>query len=880
MGLTKQYLQYDQIENFGLIGSLQSRVTFINHNSTTDRYCVLVACQDVNIWDTRTNEKVRTLKGEKSKVTCTAVSTPLIGQSTGLVNLAVGYADGAIKLFQGAECVTEFAGHRSPITTLSFSNNNLMMVSGSEDTDVVVWDLVNECGLYRFKGHKGPITKAEFAYDDKWVVSSSKDSFIKFWDVNNQHCAYTLVGHRTEVYDFVLLKDGKRLLTGSSDNELRIWDVDIGDEIICTKVGTLNRHGKERVMSLKIDEEETLLLCHGNDSLLEIFRILSEEDLEKLKKKRKKKIKKKDKDTDVSDSVLLSITDEFHREAPIKFDNNILSIDMCSVTDSRINIAALFTNNTLETFNIQAKATEPQDRKKLMSHGHPTDVRTLCFSSDNTCFLTASAEMVKLWNKASVQCIRTMKSEYAVSSLFAPGDRHIIIGTKSGKIQLFDVSSGSLTGSVDAHEGAVWSLSMTPDKRGVASGGADKKVNFWNFELVQDEGKDTRSLNLVHTKSLHMDEDVLCVRYSGDGRFIAVALLDNTVKVFFTDTLKFFLSLYGHKLPVLSLDISTDSTLVVTGSADRNVKIWGLDFGDCHKSLFAHYDSVMCVQFLPKTHLFFTAGKDGKIKQWDADIFQHILTLQGHQAEIWCIAISPNAKHLLSASHDRSIRLWEKTSEVVVLQDEKEMEREKEYEMSLLGDPKDKPSEGEGADDVGLASQRTLTSLKGTERIIESIDIFKEEKAQFKQLKQVPASKLHPMFIALGTDTPVSFMSESLKKIRSSDLEESLLMMPFKYVSDLLEVLEELISNGIQIELCCRCLFFLTKVHQGQISSSSALQNVVDRLRVTARKRISDIRDSMGFNLSGLQFLKRNIESSEDVKLFADYSNQVKKKKK
>ena len=54
--------------------------------------------------------------------------------------------------------------------------------------------------------------------------------------------------------------------------------------------------------------------------------------------------------------------------------------------------------------------------------------------------------------------------------------------------------------------------------------------------------------------------------------------------------LQFFLSMYGHKLPVLCLDISSDSSLLVTGSADRNVKIWGMDFGDCHKSIFAHDD--------------------------------------------------------------------------------------------------------------------------------------------------------------------------------------------------------------------------------------------------------------------------------------------------
>ena len=97
-------------------------------------------------------------------------------------------------------------------------------------------------------------------------------------------------------------------------------------------------------------------------------------------------------------------------------------------------------------------------------------------------------------------------------------------------------------------------------------------------------------MTLVHARTLQLNEDVLCVKTSPDGRLVAVALLDSTVKIFFCDTLKFFLSLYGHKLPVLCMDISADSTLIVTGSADRNCKLWGLDFGDCHKSMFAHDD--------------------------------------------------------------------------------------------------------------------------------------------------------------------------------------------------------------------------------------------------------------------------------------------------
>jgi WD40 repeat protein len=100
------------------------------------------------------------------------------------------------------------------------------------------------------------------------------------------------------------------------------------------------------------------------------------------------------------------------------------------------------------------------------------------------------------------------------------------------------------------------------------------------------------------------------------------------VNLLISNLFQFYLSLYGHKLPVLCMDISSDSTLIATGSADRNVKIWGMDFGDCHKSIFAHEDSVTGLQFVSRTHYFFTCGKDGKVKQWDGDTYDKIITLQ------------------------------------------------------------------------------------------------------------------------------------------------------------------------------------------------------------------------------------------------------------
>lgn len=45
-------------------------------------------------------------------------------------------------------------------------------------------------------------------------------------------------------------------------------------------------------------------------------------------------------------------------------------------------------------------------------------------------------------------------------------------------------------------------------------------------------------LSVKHTRILQLDEDVLCVRYSPNQKLLAVSLLDCTVKIFHTDTLK------------------------------------------------------------------------------------------------------------------------------------------------------------------------------------------------------------------------------------------------------------------------------------------------------------------------------------------------------
>ncbi|XP_020317253.1 WD repeat-containing protein 3 [Oncorhynchus kisutch] len=926
MGLTKQYLRYAASAVFGVIGSQKANIAFVTmRGGERGRFVAVAACEHVFIWDVRKAEKVLILKGNKHEVT-------YLCPSPDGIYVAVGYEDGAVRIFSllNGESNVSFNGHKSAVTVIRYDTLGSRLVTGSRDTDVIVWDVINECGLYRLKGHKDAVTQALFLKDKNLLVTSSKDSFVKWWDLDTQHCFKTMLGHRSEVWGMALLNQESRLITGSADSELRAWDInylqegreagepkekkgkslldddddeeeeEVVDEspeeriLSCKKAGSLLREARDRVVSMTTDAKAKVLACHGSDTVLEVFSVLPEDEVERVMAKKLKRAKKKARDAQHAEDapepvVERKLANEIVRLTNIKASANIRWVDCLMCAGGELKVAMLLQNNTVETYSLKTSDKNPTGIKtsRLTLGGHRTDARTLAFSSDNIAVLSASGDTVKVWNRSTLQVIRTMACDYALCSLFVPGDRQIILGTKSGKIQIFDLASGTLLETVDAHNGALWSLCLSPDQRGIVTGGADKTVKFWEFELIKDEDAAQKRLTVKHVRTLQLDEDVLCVKYSPDQRLLAVSLLDCTVKVFYTDTLKFFLSLYGHKLPVLCLDISHDSALIATGSADRNVKIWGLDFGDCHRSMFAHDDSVMFLQFVPKTHLFFTAGKDKKIKQWDADKFEHIQTLEGHHREVWCLAISPNGDHIVSSSHDKSLRLWERTREPIILEEEREMEREAEFEEGMdKGDEPVVPGENKDAE-AAPAAKKTIETVKAAERVMEALELYRSESRKMEEHqiacqsagKHLPPPKANPILVAFGNVSPSRYVLDVIKKVRSSELEVSLLVLPFPYIPDLLSLFNCYVQDGLEVELVCRCLFFLLRIHFGQISSNQMLLTVIDELRINTISKVREIRDVLGFNSAGLQFLQREVESKEEIMFFADATGLLKEKR-
>ncbi|CAG8537832.1 10629_t:CDS:10 [Paraglomus brasilianum] len=905
----KSYLRYEPLKTLGIICSSSSNTIY----DASGKLAVSPALEDIIIWDLKKGIQISKLHNADNESAVTSIL-----RSPNNQDYAVGYSDGSIRIWNSTNFTTSlnFNGHRGAVTALAFDATGTRLASGSKDNDLIIWDIVGEVGLYRMRGHKDQITAVKFLSGNNdtsygFLLSSSKDTLLKVWDLSTQRCVETVVAHRTEIWDFDISSDQTLLVTGSSEPGLKIWridrelldkgldglvgDGDIEDGIKTTKksiifYGDVQRQSQERVITIKFHPSANILAVQGADKFIEIFYLRAADEIKrKIARRRKREKAKQTKTGEIADpdeEVTITASDEISHYQTLITTAKVRSFDFSPGDDAMktgiVHVLASLTNNTLEVYSMaipKKKSKAPKESNRLHTielPGHRNDVRTLAISSDDGMLCSASKDTLKVWNVKTSSCIRSMSCGYALCSAFLPGDRHILLGTKSGELELFDLASSSLIESIKAHEGPIWSLQVRPDRKGVVTGSADKQVKFWDFDLVENEkASGPRRLTLVHMRTLKMTDDILCVRYSPDQKFIAVALLDSTVKVFYHDTLKFFLSLYGHKLPVLSMDISFDNKLLVTASADKNVKIWGLDFGDCHRSIFAHQDSIMSILFAPDSHYFFTASKDKFIKYWDGDKFENIMKLEGHHGEVWSLAISKRGDFIVSSSHDRSIRIWEQTDEPLFLEEEREKEMEEMYEATLTASM-EKTSLNDSTVEVSTAGKQTMETLKAGERIIEAIEIADEDKAVWEEYNQRRETCMHPgppptrnpILVALGNLTGDQYLLRIVEKVRSTELEESLLVLPFGKVISLLSYLDSWAKKEWNIPLTCRILFYLLRVHHDQIVANRLLRPMLGSIRTYLRAALQRQKDMLGYNIAALKYVKREYEANTTAEFF------------
>ncbi|WPG98587.1 Hypothetical protein R9X50_00138000 [Acrodontium crateriforme] len=211
----------------------------------------------IRVWDINTFQCIRVIGGPNVRPTLgpktlRTVDYPAFHLATASVN-GTAYGDSIYRV--------PSQWHDASILCLQYDSE--ILVTGSSDSDLLVWDIHTYEPIRRLKKHTGGVL--DVALDSKYIVSCSKDSRIIVWDRETYEPIGELTGHRGPV-NAVQLR-GHQLVSASGDGIARLWDLN-------TMKLVKEFSAKERgLAAVEFSEDMQYVLAGGNDHITYKFNV-------------------------------------------------------------------------------------------------------------------------------------------------------------------------------------------------------------------------------------------------------------------------------------------------------------------------------------------------------------------------------------------------------------------------------------------------------------------------------------------------------------------------------------------------------------------------------------------------------------------------------
>lgn len=114
----------------------------------------------------------------------------------------------------------------STVISMCMNESETLLAMGDELFRILIYDAVIMERSFVIKGHTGLVTGLRFINNDNWVISCSEDTSLVKWDVKGCTKIVTLQGHENAVKCITISQDERWAISGSSDNVILIWSLD------------------------------------------------------------------------------------------------------------------------------------------------------------------------------------------------------------------------------------------------------------------------------------------------------------------------------------------------------------------------------------------------------------------------------------------------------------------------------------------------------------------------------------------------------------------------------------------------------------------------------------------------------------------------------
>lgn len=175
----------------------------------------------VRLYDLERNTVIKTFTGHSQSVT-KCIFSPL-------GNLIIsGSKDNTIKFWDivSGLCIRTISSHLGEVTSVEMNSNGTLLLSSSKDNSNRLWDVRMARPIRRFKGHQNTsknFIRAGFAAGDSLVVGGSEDGVVYIWDAEKGEILQKLYSHSGIVYNASWNSRQSLFCSCSDDTTVKTW---------------------------------------------------------------------------------------------------------------------------------------------------------------------------------------------------------------------------------------------------------------------------------------------------------------------------------------------------------------------------------------------------------------------------------------------------------------------------------------------------------------------------------------------------------------------------------------------------------------------------------------------------------------------------------
>lgn len=541
-----------------------------------------------------------------------------------------------------------YSGHSFKICCIQVSTTGAKVLSGCLQGSIVLWDLFENKGIFRNKtAHHGEIKNLEFLiYKPNQIsslVSYGADNLLKIWDINSGSCL-KIIEMGIETFLEIKIQQNKKLLLALNKNgELISFSIMV--PFILKYSGKVQGKKAGHNPKLLYDLNQSILILNNGLGIIDVF------------------ISKKPKtNTETSLQKPKKNFGQFYSNVIMYYFKNKTNGLTLWRGKNKGNWTILLHNletYILDFFHLSFKKNINDSLdvsiKKIFKRkidSHLGEVRALLWFSRDKFLITLcnSVNLVYVWDISLQKCLKNFKLRTSYISMEYFDNASVILGSKTGNIDVYEISSGKLIFSeVKAHDGPIWALECAENSYYLGTGSSDGIIKIWEIELHR----------IVLMKKLKVREQILNIKLISSRNLIILSGISSVIWAFSLNSLEFKFSLQGHSLPIICSSVCDDKRLYATGSADLSLRIWDIYENNQKKIIFPGETMVTSITFQPSSINFLSASRNGDIKFWGGGNFIQLFQFKGyHTGPIWSLKFSENGNYLASGSSDKNVVIW------------------------------------------------------------------------------------------------------------------------------------------------------------------------------------------------------------------------------